>query len=65
MTNAAKRHAKKEQVTVHPDKSNIVLLNGHKSISKKTFTRELNGKSVSLSTNTMHLGILRSEIKTV
>ena len=61
MTNVVKRHAKKDQVTIHPDKSNIVLLNGHKSISKKTFTHELNGKSVSLSTNTMHLGILRSE----
>ena len=61
MTNVVNRHAKKDQVTIHPDKSNIVLLNGHKSISKKTFTHELNGKSVSLSTNTMHLGILRSE----
>ena len=61
MTNVVKRHAKKGQVTIHPDKSNIVLLNGHKSISKKPFTHELNGKFVSLSTNTVHFGVLRSE----
>ena len=34
MTNIVKRHAKKDQVTIHPNKSDIVLLNGHKSISK-------------------------------
>ena len=61
MTNVVKRHAKKDHVTIHPDKSNIVLMNGHKSISKKTFTLDLNGKPVSLSSSTAHLGLLRSE----
>ena len=42
-------------------KSNIALMNGHKSISKKTFTLDLNGKPVSLSSSTAHLGLLRSE----
>ena len=36
-----KRHAKKDQVTIYPNKSYIVLLNGHKSISKKTFTYDM------------------------
>ena len=30
MSNVVKRHAKKDQVTIHPDKSNIVLLNRHR-----------------------------------
>ena len=29
MTNVVKRHAKKDHVTIHPDKSNVVLLNQH------------------------------------
>ena len=48
-------------MTIHPDKSNVVLLNGHKSISKKNYSLDLNGKAVKLSSNTTHLGILRSE----
>ena len=61
MSNIVKRHAKKDHVTIHPDKSNVVLLNGHKSISKKNYSLDLNGKAVKLSPNTTHLGILRSE----
>ena len=61
MTNVVKRHAKKDHVTIHPDKSNVVLLNQHKSVSKKSFSLELDGKSMPLSQNTTHLGILRSE----
>ena len=34
MSNVVKRHAKKDHVTIHPDKSNVVLLNQHKSVSK-------------------------------
>ena len=48
-------------MTIHPDTSNVVLLNQHKSISKKSFSLELNGKDVTLSPNTTHLGILWSE----
>ena len=61
MTNVVQRNAKKDHVTIHPDKSNVVLLNNHKSVSKKSFSLELNGEDVKLSPNTMHLGILRSE----
>ena len=61
MTNIVKRHAKKDHVTIHPDKSNVVLMNQRKYISKKSFSLELNGKDVTLSPNTTHLGILRSE----
>ena len=61
MTNVVKRHATKDHVTIHPDKSNVVLLNQHKSVSKKSFSLELDGKTVSLSQNTTHLGILRAE----
>ena len=61
MTNIVQRNAKKDHVTIHPDKSNVVLLNNHKSVSKKLFSLELSGEDVKLSPNTMHLGILRSE----
>ena len=56
MTNVVQRNAKKDHVTIHPD---VVLLNNHKSVSKKWFS--LNRKDVKLSPNMMHLGILRSE----
>ena len=44
MTNVVKRHAKKDHATIHPDKSNVDLLNQHKSVSKKSFSLELDGK---------------------
>ena len=61
MTNKVKRHAKQDRVTIHPDKSNAVLLNKPRSYSKKSFSFELSEKTITLSTDTTHLGILRSE----
>ena len=67
MTNVVKRHAKKDHVTAHPDKSNEVLLNRHKSVYKNSFSLELGEKSMALSHNTTNLGILWAEtiIKTL
>ena len=61
MTNIVKRHAKQDPVTIHQDKSNAVLLNKPISYSKKSFSLELSEKTITLSTDTTHLGILRSE----
>ena len=41
MTNIVKRHAMKDRVTIHPNKSNVVLLHQHKSVSKISFSLEL------------------------
>ena len=61
MTNVVKRHAKQDNVTIHPDKSNAVLLNKPRSYTNKSFSLELSEKTITLSTNTTHLVILRSE----
>ena len=61
MTNIVKRHAKQDRVTIHPDKSNAVLLNKPRSYYKKSFSLKLSEKTITLSTDTTHLGILRSE----
>ena len=61
MANVVKRHSKQDHVTIHPDKSNAVLLNKPKSYPKKSFSLELSEKTISLSTDTTHLGLLRSE----
>ena len=61
MTNVVKRHSKQDRVTIHPDKSNAVLLNKPKSYFKKSFSLDLNEKTISLSSDTTHLGLLRSE----
>ena len=37
-------------MTIHPDKSNLVLFNGHKSISKMKYSLDLNGRAVQLYT---------------
>ena len=57
MTNVVKRNSKQDRVTIHPDKSTAVLLNKHKSVDKKSFSLELNEKSLPLSNSTTHLGI--------
>ena len=61
MTTVVKRHTSQDYVTIYPDKSNAVLLNQHRSVLKKSFWLDLNGKEVTLSSKTMHLGLLRSE----
>ena len=52
---------KQGRATIHPTKSNVVLLKNHKSVTKKNVKVELNGNSISLSENTTHLGLLLSE----
>ena len=37
MMNVATRNAKKDHVTIHPDKSNVVLLNPYKTVIKSHF----------------------------
>ena len=44
MMNVAIRNAKKDHVTIHPDKSNVVLLNSHKTVSKKSFSLDMGDK---------------------
>ena len=61
MTNVVKRHAKKDHVTAHLNKSNVVLLIRHKSVYKNSFSLELGEKSMALSQNTTHLGLLWAE----
>ena len=62
MMNVAKRNAMKDHVTIHPDKSNVVLLNSHNSVSKKNFSLDMGDKTVQFSSSTTHLGLLRSEV---
>ena len=63
IANVIKRHSKQDRVTIHPDKSNAVLLHQNKSIDKKSFSLELDIKSIPLSSSTTHLGNLRSETR--
>ena len=62
MMNVATRNAKKDHVTIHPDKSHVVLLNPHKTVMKKSFTLDMWDKTVQFSPATTHLGLLRSEV---
>ena len=62
MMNVATRNAKKDHVTIHPDKSNVVLLNPHKTVIKKSFSLDMGDKTVQFSPSTTHLGLLRSEV---
>ena len=62
MSNVVQRNCKQKRVTIQPVKSNIVLLQPHKSVTKKTFLHNLNGKDIQLSSTTTHLGLFRSEI---
>ena len=52
----------KDHVTIHPDKSNVVLLNSHNSVSKKNVSLDMGDKTVQFSSSTTHLGLLRSEV---
>ena len=61
MGNVIGRHSRQDRVTIHPNKSNAVLLHSHKSVNKKEFSLELNDKNIPLTSSTTHLGILRSE----
>lgn len=61
MANVVNRHSKQDRVTIHPDKSNAVLLNKSRTFLKKSFTLKLNEKDIPLSPSTTHLGLLRSE----
>ena len=63
MSNVVQRNCRQKRVTIHPVKSNIVLLQPHKTVTKKTFTHNLNGNDIQLSSTTTHLGLFRSEIK--
>ena len=62
MTNVIKRNCNQDRVSIHPTKSNVVLLKNYKSFTKKNFQLELNGNNLSLSESTTHLGLLRSEV---
>ena len=62
MMNLSIRNAKKDHVTIHPDKSNVALLNSHKTVSKKSFSLDMGDKKVQFSSSTTHLGLLRSEV---
>ena len=62
MANVFNRNCKQDRVTIHPSKSNVVLLKNHKSVTKKIVKVELNGNNISLSENTTHLGLLRAEV---
>ena len=63
MSNIVQRNCRQKRVTIHPVKSNIVLLQPHKSVTKKTFSHNLNGAEIPLSSTTTHLGLFRSETK--
>lgn len=62
MLNVIQRNCNQDRVTIHPTKSNVVLLKNHKSVTKKNVKLELNGNSISLSETTTHLGLFRSEV---
>ena len=61
MSNVVQRNCRQKRVTVHP--VNIVLLQPHKYVTKKSFTPNLNGDDIQLSAITTHLGLFRSESK--
>lgn len=61
IANVVKRNAQQDRVTIHPDKSNAVLLNKSQSFSKKSFSLKLGEKDIPLTSNTTHLGLLRAE----
>ena len=63
MSNIVQRNCRQKRVTIHSVKSNIVLLQPHKSVTKKTFSHNLNGAEIQLSSTTTHLGLFRSETK--
>ncbi|MEW8090529.1 MAG: reverse transcriptase domain-containing protein [Candidatus Thiodiazotropha endolucinida] len=62
MLNVATRNANQDRVTIHPDKSNAVLLNSHKTVTKKSFSVKMGDKSMQLSASTQHLGLFRAEV---
>ena len=62
MLNVATRNAKPDRVTIHPDKSNAVLLKPHKTVTKKSFSVKMGEKSMQLSSSTTHLGLFRTEV---
>lgn len=62
MLNVATRNAKQDRVTIHPDKSNVFLLNQHKTDTKKSFSVKMGEKSVELLSSTTHLGLFRTEV---
>ena len=45
MMNVEKRIAIKDHVTIHPDKSNVVLSNSHNTVSKKNFSLDMGAKN--------------------
>ena len=53
---------KKNRVTIHPDKSNAVLLNSHRTITEKSFSMKLCDKSMQCSSSTTHLRLFRAEV---
>ena len=63
MMNVATRNARQDRVMIHPDKSNAVLLNPHKTVFKrKSFSLDKGGKTIQSSSSTTHLGLLRAEV---
>ena len=62
MMNVATRNAKKDHVTIHPDKSNVVLINPHKTVTNKSFSLDMGDKTLQFSSSTTHPGLPRSEV---
>ena len=61
MTDIVNRHAKQDRVTIHPEKSNAVVLSKSSSFKRDSFMLNLDDRNIPLVPNTTHLGILRAE----
>ena len=61
MTDVVNRHAKQDRVTIHPEKSNAVVLSNSYLFKRGSFSLHLDGESIPLVPNTIHSGILRAE----
>ena len=61
MTDIVNRHAKQDRVTIHPEKSNAVVLSKSSSFKRDSFMLNLDDRNIPLVPNTTHLGISRAE----
>ncbi len=63
MLEVAVRHARQDRVTIHPTKTNAVVINKTKQYKKQDLKWTLGETNVTPSKKTTHLGILRAETK--
>ncbi|CAC5362389.1 unnamed protein product [Mytilus coruscus] len=62
MLNTVLRNAKQDRVTIHPTKTNAVIINKGKTV-RKNLQWNLGTTCITPTNQTKHLGIIRAEIK--